>query len=253
MPDDKIPVGFSNNDFFYKNVNMIGNYGIGTTNDLCSKDDTELRSIIENYLNDLSFNIPSQPNYASKGGQCTISESGVSGAENNWQLVYGKDANGNQTCTCKSASSVSNSAFADFKPYISSSTTSFELGEGGTPSKYYKCANSLPLDFTDNGASSVIDTNNIRNKKNDLVDKLINYYKANCINQELAKKLMQNNSQNANGEIQYQDAIHKYNREYLNRINLGIGIILTIGVIGYSFMSKSVKILLPTTTVPLPK
>ena len=50
---------------------------------------------------------------------------------------------------------------------------------------------------------------------------------------------------------QYQDAIDNYNKEYLNRINLGIGIIFTIGFIGYSLITKSVPKIIPT--IPLQK
>lgn len=257
MPD-KIPVGFSNNDFFYKNVRDIyieGNaWGIGKINDLCSKDDVELRILIESYLKDFSYNIPSQPVTTGKQGQCTLTPStaGESGSSTNWQMVYGKDANGNQTCTCTSASSISNSSFSGYQPYISSDPKKFELGNGATATNYYKCEKSLQLQFTDNGINNEINTNNIR--KNELIDKLVIYYKAICRNEVLAKKLMQNNSQNSNGELQYEDAIDKYNREYLNRINLGIGITFTAGAIGYFLMNKSLPKILPTVpTVPLPK
>ena len=255
---DKIPVGFSNNDFFYKNVrdvNIDGNsWGIGKTNDLCSKDDNQLRILIESYLKDFSYNIPSQPISSGKQGQCTLtpSSSGEPGSSTNWQLVYGKDANGNQTCTCTSASSISNSSFAGYQPYISSDSKKFELGTGATATNYYKCAKSTPLQFTDNGINTEINTNNIR--KTELIDKLVIYYKSLCRNELLAKKIMQTNSQNSNGELQYQDAIDKYNREYLNRINLGIGIIFTSGIISYFLMTKSLPKISPTVpTIPLPK
>lgn len=257
---DKIPVGFSNNDFFYKNVrdiNIEGNaWGVGKTNDLCSKDDAELRTLIESYLKDFSYNIPSQPVNTGKQGQCTLtpSSAGETGSSTNWLMVYGKDANGNQTCKCTSASSVPKSSFAGYEPYISSNPKRFELGSSATATNYYKCDNSIPLQFADNGINNQINTNNIR--KNELVDKLVIYYKAICRNEVLAKKLMQTNSQNSNGELQYEDAIDKYNREYLNRINLGIGITFTAGAIAYYLMNKSLPKTLPTVplpTVPLPK
>ena len=167
MRGEKIPVGFSNNDFFYKNVNNINiesnPWGIGTTNDLCSKNNDELKTLMTSYLKNLNIEM----------------------------------------------------------------------------NKY-------------NGLNTTMNTNNTN--KNELVNKMVDYYKAICNNKILAKKLMQTNSQNSNGELKYQDAMDKYNREYLNRINLGIGILFIVGIISNIFFKKSLPKILPITpTVSLPK
>jgi hypothetical protein len=151
MPEDIIPIGFSSNDFFYKNVNTInmdGNrWGIGTTNDLCSKDITDLKYLVKTQLDNLNLNIDKQP----------------------------------------------------------------------TNSNY------------DNGNITPINTNSINN--DEIVNKIVEYYLAVCKNEKLAKKIMEYHSDNANGELQYNDSMNSYEREYLNRINLGLGIIVIIGII----------------------
>jgi hypothetical protein len=70
----------------------------------------------------------------------------------------------------------------------------------------------------------------------DLVDSTFNYYKAACANKDKSTKLLGMQETN-NTDLKYDDTKEFYIREYINRINLGIGIIATCGFILYSFNS----------------
>lgn len=88
--------------------------------------------------------------------------------------------------------------------------------------------------------------------KYELIDKTLNYYKLICKNKELSGKLQQTLSKNLDGEVKLQDLTQNYNREYLNRINLGIGILLICALIYYCFTTNSS--LLPSIKIPeIPK
>ena len=63
----KIPVGFSQNDFFYKNVTVPINVNSPENSNLCTLTDDELRQKITQYYNDLDVNITgNQPKITSR-------------------------------------------------------------------------------------------------------------------------------------------------------------------------------------------
>ena len=177
-----IPVGFSPNDFFFKNVTAPVNMGSPENANVCSYSDDQLKQIITQYYNDLDVNINSnQPKITS--------------------------------------ANISNAYFNTF---------------GVT--------NSGAVDQGIQNFPKTVDG------KNELIDKTLNYYKLICKNKELSNKLQETLSKNLDGEVKLQDLTQNYNREYLNRINLGIGIILTCGLIYYCFTTKSS--LLPSIKIP---
>jgi hypothetical protein len=172
--DNKIPIGFSNNDFFYKSVNTInieGNvWGIGTDpNDICSQSESNIKYLISSYYNNLKINLPTKP-----------------------------------------------------------STDKF-----------------TNIGIKDNAETVSFDSKNIN--KDEIVNKMVEYYLAICKNKNLASELILNNGENENGKLQYEDTVNTYNREYLNRINLGIGLILTTGIL---FFITSIP---KNTSIPLSK
>lgn len=177
-----VPVGFSPNDFFFKNVTAPVNMSKPENANVCSYSDDQLKEIITQYYNDLDVNIA--------GNQPKITSANIS---NDYFKTFG----------------VTNSGAVD-------------QGIQNFP--------------------KTIDG------KNELIDKTFNYYKLICKNKELSNKLRETLSKNLDGEVKLQDLTQNYNREYLNRINLGIGIILTGGLIYYCFMTKSY--LLPTIKIP---
>ena len=177
-----IPVGFSPNDFFFKNVTAPVNMSKPENENLCSYSDDQLKQIITQYYNDLDVNINSnQPK--------------ITGAN------------------------ISNDYFNTFGV-----TNSGAVDQGIT-------------DFP-----KTVDG------KNELIDKTFNYYKLICKNKELSGKLQDTLSKNLDGEVKLQDLTQNYNREYLNRINLGIGIIFTCGLIYYCFTTNSS--VLPSIKIP---
>lgn len=177
-----IPVGFSPNDFFFKNVSAPVNMSKPENENLCSYSDDQLKEIITQYYNDLDVNI--------NGNQPTLTNSNIS---NNYFKTFG----------------ITNPGAVD-------------QGIQNFP--------------------KTIDG------KNELIDKTLNYYKLICKNKELSGKLQQTLSKNLDGEVKLQDLTQNYNREYLNRINLGIGIIFTCGLIYYCFTTNSS--VLPSIKIP---
>jgi hypothetical protein len=177
-----IPVGFSPNDFFFKNVTAPVNMSTPQNENLCSYADYQLKEIITQYYNDLDvYNNSYQPK---------IKNANIS---NDYFNTFG----------------VTNSGAED-------------QGIQDFPKKV--------------------------EEKDELIRKTLDYYKLICKNKELSGKLQQTLSKNLDGEVKLQDLTQNYNREYLNRINLGIGIIFTCGLIYYCFTTKSS--LLPTIKIP---
>lgn len=219
------PVGFNSNDFFYNNVNAP----IQFNQNLCDLSDGELRTYISNQLN-LRISHGNQPTLNAKAGQCLLtkidtskmSEADKLNLTKNWKMEYSTSAAGVQSCSC----------VAD-NTYISLDQSAFstQLGAPLEPSIYYSCANSSTTPIQDAGvANANLDPNQIQT----LIDKTFDYYKSICRNKELADKLQKKNSANSGGDQKYEDAKTLYNREYLNRINLGIGIFTTCGLIYYT-------------------
>ena len=71
-----------------------------------------------------------------------------------------------------------------------------------------------------------------------LKDKTFDYYKSVCRNKSLADELQKKKSANSGGDQKYEDTKTRYNREYLDRINLGVGIFATCGLIYYTAITK---------------
>ena len=241
MPD-LIPVGFTVSDFFYNNVTAptvikIDNSG----SHMCDISDNVLKERIKVYFNDLSYNpVGKQPIINNKAGQCII-ETATSGSKdtaNNWTMVYTKDSKGNQICSCTRPTGVT--------PYISESALSFNtLNSASSTTTKYTCKNSTNSSMIDIGFSEIsLD----EKEKGDLINKTFEFYKMVCENQNLVVKLQDSISKNLNGDLKLDDSINKYNREYLNRINLGIGIIFICGFISYCITTKPGS--LPQVKIP---
>ena len=102
------------------------------------------------------------------------------------------------------------------------------------------------LTFTDNGVTNLP---KYPDGKNELIEQTIIYYKLVCENKRLGTELNKFLSSNLDGDIKLQDTNTNYNREYLNRINLGIGIMITCGFIYYCVTAKPGS-LLPEVKLP---
>jgi hypothetical protein len=218
-------VGFNSNDFFYTNVNAP----IRFNKTLCDLSDADLIRDISNQLN-LKITHGNQPTLNNTAGQCVLTKidtSKMTDAEKSnltksWKMQYSTDGAGAQSCNC----------VAD-NTYISSDPSVFSTSMGSPiePSAYYSCVNSSSTSVQDKGINVVnLDDNQIQTLK----DKTFDYYKSVCRNKSLADELQKKKSANSGGDQKYEDAKTLYNREYLNRINLGVGIIATCGLIYYT-------------------
>jgi hypothetical protein len=182
-PEGTIPVGFSENDFFYKNVTAPIQIDKPEFKQLCNLSDEELKKALSKYYDDLKIDIPGkQPKIES--GQSSDDYFKKFGVTNAGARDYGIN---------------------DFPKYPDG--------------------------------------------KQELIDKTFEYYKLVCKNKTLALELQSWLSKNMDGELKLQDATTTYNREYLNRINLGIGIIFTCGLIYYCLLTSSTSIL-PSIKIP---
>ena len=220
-----IPVGFSPSDFFYNNVNAPLQYNDPSNSNICDLSGDALRDLITNYFSDLSFNVPvRQPTL--RPGQCSIvvDTSGKNTATD-WKLVYTRDKNGRQRCSCEKTSSTS------FVPMDSSTFQS----ETYTQTTQYRCTPSSTRNTVDNGANELPDE---PDGKIFLINKSVEYYKLVCENERLANELKNSLSKNLDGDLKYDDSLNTYNKEYLNKVNLGIGIVCIIGLILFSLNSK---------------
>jgi len=181
-PEGTIPVGFSENDFFYKNVTAPIAINDPKYQNMCNVSDNELRNTITQFFNDLKINSVAQP---------TIK-------------------NGTESDNYFKGFGVSNPGARDWG--ISNLP---EYPEG----------------------------------RDELINKTILYYRLVCRNKNLATELQNGLSKNMDGELKLQDSRVNYEREYLNRINLGIGILFTCGFIYYSVITSSTSIL-PSIKLP---
>ena len=110
-----------------------------------------------------------------------------------------------------------------------------------------------PTDFniTKINDEGVSDLPLLDDEKNALIEQTITYYKLVCQNKRLATELNKWLSSNIDGDIKLQDTNTNYNREYLNRINLGIGIIITCGFIYYCVTAKPAELPVPDVNVSI--
>jgi hypothetical protein len=229
-------IQFNENDFFYKNVNAP----IKFNPNWCSLNDAELAEIIKTEL-DLPDNINTGtiPLTDQKAGQCTWRKAkpGDSPSQQalSWKMVYGRDNANNITCTCVADKT---------NPMISADSAIFKSTLEGTliNTDKYTCKNSIPITIKD---SKINDINLDANLKKNIVSNSLTYYRSVCKNKEKASQLMNGSSKNENSDLKYDDTKTFYNREYLNRINLGIGIITTIGLIYYTFTIGSGDSIIP--------
>ena len=230
-----IPVGFSPSDFFYKNVTVptVIKNDKNQGKDMCDISENVLKERIIAYFSDLSYNpVGKQPKILNRAGQCIIEKAtdSTGTTADNWTMVYTKDSKGNQMCTCSQVPT-------GVTPYISESASSFNATSDLNPTKVskYTCKNSTNISINDTGFSEIsLDQKN----KEYLIDNTFEFYKMVCKNQNLVTELQGSISKNLNGDLKLDDSIDKYNREYLNRINLGIGIIFICGFIFYCITTK---------------
>jgi hypothetical protein len=254
MSDTDTKIGYNENDFFYNNVNSPLQL-TSDINAICSLSDSELKTKIE-----AAFQIPveikssSQPN--ARQGQCTWRkvQSGdttvTTPVATSWSLEYTKDANGNINCHCKKNTVDKNGVM----PYITndrisiiSNASPFFPKNSSPDSVNYTCVDSLPTTIQERQINDIqLDTTIQQN----LINTTMKYYKEVCVNKRKATELIQSNSHNQDSDLKYEDAKQLYNREYLNRINLGVGILAICGLIYYTISSSSEPIL--PNSVPKP-
>lgn len=227
---------FNENDFFYKNVNAP----IVFDPNKCSLSDAELKEFIKQKLNlPDNINTGNIPLTDQKEGQCTWRrvQDGDVGSQQavSWKMVYGIDGSNKQTCTC-----VANGS----NPIISTGSTIFSTTLQGSMvnSNKYTCKNSIPITLQD---SKINDVSLDPSIKDNIVNNTLTYYRSVCSNKQKASDLMNSTSKNENSDLKYEDTKTFYNREYLNRINLGIGILTTIGLIYYTFSIGSIESIIP--------
>jgi len=239
---EKIPVGFSASDFFYKNVNAPVQFNKSENATICDLSENKLRNKIKTYFDDLSFNKTGvQPKINSKAGQCVIeiAESVNLNAATSWKMVYKKDSNGKQVCSCEKETT----DFIPSEPNVFQKTIPY-----ATSTTKYTCKASSISQLRDEGITELPKT---LPDKQLLVDKSVEYYKLVCENKRLATELQNGLTINLDGDLKYEDISNSYNREYLNRINLGVGIVFTIGFILYCINAKPIS-KLPIASIPLP-
>lgn len=229
------PVGFNTNDFFYNNVNAPIKFDAS----LCSLSDSDLRLRIRNQYN-IAFTRTKQPTISNTAGQCTLRKIDTSMMDSeqkakltkNWKLQY-STSGGRQSCKC-----------AADNTYISADANIFstQFGSPINSDVYYSCTNSTPITIQDPGASTI----QIDNSQNEIIiQAAFDYYKSVCKNKDLSIEIQSKSSTNENGELKYEDMKTFYNKEYLTRINLGIGILINVGIMYFTLSAKGI---VPTST-----
>jgi hypothetical protein len=246
------PIGFNENDFFYNNVNAPIKFDPA----LCSLSDSELNDVISKILN-IPIDISAGDLHQIKQGQgqCTFrkfktvaDEYGPAddpeSAATSWSMNYTFDTTGKQNCAC-----VKNDPTPQ---YISNGLYSTKTDLQGSPidnDKKYICTSSIPLQFKD---AKINDIHLDQGTQQQIIKSSVDYYRAVCKNKDLASQLIQTNSSNADAEVKQSDVQTFYNREYLNRINLGVGILLSFGLIYYTFSSGTTSSIIPSIPAPVP-
>jgi len=236
---------FSETDFFYNNINAPIKFNPA----LCTLSDTELRKKITDALN-IPDDIKSGtvPTTDQTAGQCTLRKATQEDKSQDqlfkdkfigkaWKLKYvGQGIK--QTCNCIKVNPLE--YVASDSNTLSSTTLS-----GTTLDVDMLCKNSIPVTLTDSRINEIdLDPK----KKDELIASTVNYYKAACANKNKSVELIKSNSTNQDSDLKYEDTREFYNREYLNRINLGIGIIATCGFIYYTFISGNEPTFIPPTS-----
>ena len=227
-------LSFSDTDFFYNNVNAPLKFD----SKLCTLSDEDLRNKVIAALN-IPENIVAgaMSSNEQQGGQCTWrkydpkSDKGIDPkfVSNTWKLEYSKDKNGNPQCNCIRV----NTEYIPTDSYSITTSTSLK-GQLINPSTSYVCKNSIPITLKDTSINDIqLDPSN----REQIIESTIKYYRSLCQNKEKAEQLTQTNSINQDSDLKYDDIKEYYNREYLNRINLGIGIVVTCGFIYMTVMS----------------
>jgi len=237
-------VGFNENDFFYNNVNAPIKFDPAK----CTLSDDQLKAEITKALNiPTDISAGQIPQIKQGQGQCTIrkfdpEKDDANSTANSWSMKYIYDDSGLQNCTC-----VKN----DPSPqYITNSllVTNSSLEGSALDTNKYVCTSSIPLQFKD---SKINDIHLDQATQQQIISSSVQYYKAVCKNKELAAELLKTNSSNEDAEVKYNDVRTFYNREYLNRINLGAGILISCGLIYYTFSQGTTpEIILPTIPKP---
>jgi hypothetical protein len=224
---------FSDTDFFYNNVNAP----IKFDPSLCSLSHAELTKKITEALNIpadiVSGNVPETDQTS---GQCTFRRATAADANidprfkaQSWKLEYVQGSAGQQ-CNCVKVRPVE---YVPYDTYTLSTSTKL-IGSRIKPNSNtnYICKDSLPITITDTEINDIsLDPNN----RKQIITATVNYYKSACKNKDKSEILMSKPPTNEDSEVRYEDTKEFYNREYLNRINLGIGIIATCGFIYHTF------------------
>ena len=219
---------FSTTDFFYNNVNAP----IKFDEKICK--DTNLKNYISDELNkNFKLNaIAAKTTQAITANQCVGAREATTSEimtpalypylaikpsdSQAWKITY--DDQGK--CKCQIIGN---------KIEITKENASYYANR---TSEVYFCMDSISKDI---GSKTIPEIKEVL-VPDTLVDSTFNYYKAACANKDKSTKLLGMQETN-NTDLKYDDTKEFYNREYINRINLGIGIIATCGFILYSFNS----------------
>jgi hypothetical protein len=235
-------IEFNQNDFFYNNINTPLKFD----NSLCSLSDISLNIEIARALNlpaDISYG--ADPDSDQKPGQCGWRkvQPGDTVSATSWKMEYSKDKLGNLSCKCvelpedndKNTIISWNNSGGNLAS-LTGSTYAEDIIDKDTK---YTCAPSLPIAFENQNLSNVTVDISAQRK---LIDSTVKYYKSACKNYNKSNKLINEYSSKENNELKYDDTKSYYNREYLNRINLGLGILATCGIIYFTLSSSNVAI-----------
>ena len=240
------PVGFNENDFFYNNVNAP----IKFDPNLCNLSEVDLRNKISKELNiprDITTGTIAKMQQDQQKGQCTFRKAtaGDINTAQSWSLNYKIDSYGQQSCSC-SKNEGSNIGYITRDPNVIKGSKGSQLqGYPLLNDDRYICKDSVPLTLEIKDVQ-INDIKLDQDKQNKILNSSVEYYKKVCENKNLAAELIKTYSFNEDGDIKQSDVQTFYNREYLNRINLGIGIILSCGLIYYTISSGSTINLIPT-------
>jgi len=226
---------FSDTDFFYNNINAP----IKFNPNLCTLSDVSLNEAITKALNlpnDITHGV--LPKTDQTAGQCTLKKATADDEKldqkfkaKSWKLNY-VGSGINQKCSCSKADPIEYIPYDNLELKYANATDLKEDVE-------YVCKNSIPVTIKD---KTISDITLDQTKKQQLINSTVQYYKAACANKDKSVELIKTNSVNQDSDLKYEDTKEFYNREYINRINLGIGIITTCGFIFYTFISGSQSI-----------
>ena len=243
-------IEFNQNDFFYNNINTP----IKFDPELCSLSDQSLNDIIINALKLTDISYGQLEGSDQIPGQCTFRKvkPGDTNSATSWKMEYSIDKKtGKQTCNCiripndKDKNTVI--SWKNSGSNLASIQGSTYAGSVSDISNSYTCMSSLPVTINNPKMNNI--SVDISSQKQ-LVSSTVNYYKSACANYQKSNILLNTVSSKDENDLKYSDTKTYYNREYLNRINLGLGILATCGIIYFTVTSSSSTSTTISNTIP---